>query len=116
MTREEFEVCIKMIRSKDSMTYEEGYSWIQEHINSYFPEIVQLMKNEQDPDLRAKFVEIIGDSMNEKSIPILSQELKHPDYGVRCWAWNSLNTMNMRFAQEIADSYKAQNPNEDFYS
>ncbi len=96
------------------MTYEDGYHWLQGYLDKYVGEIVQLMLNEKDPDMRAKFVELLGDSKDPEVIPIIEAELKSPHREVRFWAYNSLCYFENAEAERLAQKFKVENPDEDF--
>jgi len=68
MTKQEFKEAIKMLRSKDSMTYEESYHWLIGCVDQYRDELISLMKAEIDPDMRGKFIELVGDCSDEKVV------------------------------------------------
>jgi|GEM_PF-4183005 len=72
------------------------------------------MLNEEDSDVRAKFVELVGDSKNPKVIPILKAELRNPHKEVRSWAYSSLFYFDNPEAEKLAEKFKRENPNEDF--
>ncbi len=103
-----------MLRSAEPMTYEDGYQWIQGYLGEYIDEILQLMLNEASPDMRAKFVELVGDSRNPKVIPFLAAELKSPHREVRSWAYSSLCYFGNPEAEALAARFKKENPGEDF--
>ncbi|WP_221031930.1 HEAT repeat domain-containing protein [Actomonas aquatica] len=109
-----FEECVGMLRSKDPMTYEDGYQWLQGFLSTHFKDIVVLMQKEQDEDIRSKFVELVGDSKRSEAIPILEAELKSDLMAVRSWAYSSLLYFEDPVAEKIAEEFRAQNPNEDF--
>ena len=114
MDKPEFNECIEMLRSRDPMTYEDGYHWLQGYLDKYIDELVQLMLKEEDPDRRSKFVELVGDSKNPKVIPILKAELRNPHKEVRSWAYSSLCYFENPEAERLAEEFKRENPNEDF--
>ena len=103
-----------MLRSADHMTYEDGYHWLQGYLDKYFDELIQLMLNEENPDMRGKFVELVGDSKNPKALPFLEAELKNPHREVRSWAYNSLCYFENSEAEKLAAKFKEENPNEEF--
>jgi HEAT repeat protein len=96
------------------MTYEEGYAWLQNYLDDHLDEIVDLMENEADPEMRSRLVEIVGDSKNPRIIPKLQEELKNPNRKVRMWAYNSLAYLGDSTASAIAAEFEKDNPDEDF--
>jgi hypothetical protein len=114
MERPGFNECIKMIRSADPMIYEDGYQWLQGYLDTCIDELVLLMLNEEQPDMRARFVEIIGNSKMSKVIPYLEAELKNPHDEVRSWAYSSLCYFENSEAEKIAQKFRKENPDENF--
>jgi len=114
MNSPEFDECIEMLRSSESLTYEEGYHWLRGYLGDHLDELVQLMAKETDPNIRSKFVELIGDSKNPQVIPFLEAELKNPHSEVRSWAYSSLRYFDNPEAIRIAENFRKEYPNEDF--
>jgi HEAT repeat protein len=114
MKRQEFNECIQMIRSDDPMTFENGYVWIQNYLNIFIDDLIKLTTQEENPRIRARFVELLGDSSNSKVIPYLRQELKHSERHVRSWAYTALEYFGEPEASKIAEEFKLANPHEDF--
>lgn len=109
-----FDKCVEMIRSSDPSTYEDGYQWLQGCLNDYIDELAQLMLRETDPNMRSKFVELVGNSKNPRVIPLLEAELKSPHSEVRGWAYSSLCYFENSEAKRIAENFRIEHPNEDF--
>ncbi len=114
MDKPEFNECIEMLRSTDPMTYEDGYHWLQGYLDKYIDELIQLVLNEENPDMRAKFVELVGNSKIPKVIPLLEAELKNTHREVRSWAYNSLCYFENSQAEKLAEKFKEENPDEEF--
>ena len=116
MTPEQFDEAIKMLRSDDPMTYEDGYHWLQgDNLIRYVHRIAQLMQSEDNPEMRAKFVELLGDADLQEHIPLLVQELSHENRDVRFWAYNQLSLSEHKAATDQAGHYRKTHPDEDFY-
>lgn len=116
MTPEQFDEAIKMLRSADPMTYEDGYHFLQgDNLIRYAPQIVCLLQSEVDPNMRAKFVELVGDADLPEHIPLLVQELSNPNREVRFWAYNQLSLSIHESAKREAQAYQRSHPDEDFY-
>lgn len=109
-----FEECIKMLYSSDSMTYEDGYQWLQGYLGSRFDDIVAMMQGEENADMRSKLVELVGDSKVPEAIPHLEHELTSKHREVRSWAYSSLLHFGSETAAQIARVFKDQHPDEDF--
>jgi hypothetical protein len=65
--------------------------------------------------MRAKLVELIGDADLPEHIPLLVQELSHPNREVRFWAHNQLSLSRYESANREAQGYRRSHPDEDFY-
>ena len=115
MTELEFKEAIEMLRSKDSMTFEDGFHWLIGHADEYLEQLASLIQNEPIPDLRGKLIEVLGHCSNEKAISILAAELSNEDRDIRFWAHSQLEYFDNPKAEEIANKYKIENPNEDWY-
>jgi len=115
MTEQEFEEAVEMLRSKDPMTYEDGFHWLIGFADKYSDKLVALMRAELVPDQRAKLVEVIGHCSKESVIPVIAHELSHESREVRCWAWSQLAYFENDKANKIAQKYKQENPDEDWF-
>jgi HEAT repeat protein len=114
MDRAQFDECIAMLRSSDAMTYEDGYHGLQDHLGEYLEDLITLTLKENDPKMRERFVELLGDSKDPLVIPHLQRELAHPARRVREWAYSGLRNLGHARAEEIAAAYARDNPQEDF--
>ena len=103
-----------MFRSLDAITYEDGFQWLQGYLDDYIDELCQLMLDETYPEMRAKFVELIGNSKNPKVIPLLAAELENTHSEVRSWAYSSLCYFENSDAERLAKEYRERNPHEEF--
>ena len=115
MNDREFDEAIDMLRSADSMTYEDAYHWFLGNVDDHLEKLVSLMKAEADPGMRGKFIELLGDSSSKKVIPILEAELKSSNRDVRFWAHSQLEYSEHPEANEIAKKYREEHPDEDWY-
>lgn len=97
------------------MTYEDGYHWLQGYLQPHFAELVELMQQEADFEMRSKFVELLGDARRTEAIPLLVRELESPSAKVREWAYSALRYSEMPEAVEIAESFRIGHPEEDFF-
>ena len=96
------------------MTYEDGYHWLQGYLDIYIDDLCQLMLHESNPEMRAKFIELIGDSKNPKVIPLLAIELENSDEEVRSWAYSSLCYFGNPDAEKLAREFREDHPDENF--
>lgn len=110
----EFDKCVEMLLSDDPSVYEDGYQWLQGYLDQYIDELVQLMTRQTDPSIRARFVELIGDSRIPGVIPVLANELQSPHGEVRGWAYSSLLYFENSEASRLAEKFRLENPDEEF--
>lgn len=109
-----FDECIEMLRSPDSLTYDEGYHWLKGYLDDHIDELLVLMLGEADPGMRSRLVELAGESRNPKVIPFLQSELQSPYTEVRSFAYSSLLYFETPEAARIARRFSDENPDEDF--
>src|ERR1017187_3892632 len=107
-----------MIRSKNDLVFEDGYGWLvgfsgsTPRVATYVDELIELLRTEKDPSCRARFVELLGCTQNEKAIPILKSELSSPIRMIRDMAIFGLDELNFPEAIEIAKTFREQHPEE----
>jgi hypothetical protein len=109
-----FSDCIAMLRSRDPLTYEDGYHWLQSRLGEHLDDLIALTLQETDPAMRGKFVELLGDSKDPRALPHLQRELTHPERGVRMWAYQGLLYFESDEAARLAEAFARDNPHEDF--
>ncbi len=83
-------------------------------IDQHVEFIVPLMLKEESPDMRAKYIELIGYASGKKYIPLLADELKSTHRDVRAWAYVMLHDKEFVEAKAIVASFELEHPNEDF--
>lgn len=108
----DLEKAMKLIRSRDAMTFEAGYWRLSPHASRYVEQLVMAMQAEEDPHMRARFVELLGDTHSAAVIPVLQAELLHPSREVREWAVLGLEELGIPEAQAVALAYKMEHPEE----
>ena len=98
------------------MTYEDGFQWLQgPNLHQYIHQIAELMQLEHDPEMRSKFVELVGYADLFEYIPVLVEQLSHDSRDVRFWAYNQLSLSEHEIAKAHAARYMQNHPEEDFY-
>jgi HEAT repeat protein len=97
---------INMIKSRDAVTYENGYELIQPIVHLHVPQLIQLLSESNDGYTRGKFIELLGEAKDKKAISVLVGELKHPDQNVRQWALTSLTKIGGLTAWLKVTQYK----------
>jgi len=114
MQRVEFEAFIKLLRSADPMTYEEGYHSLTSRVDEVLEWLIDLEEKECNEQMKAKFLELIGESAQPQAIELLKAELSSPYYEVRMWAYSSLCYSESPECNKLAEEFKIDNPNEEF--
>lgn len=116
MTPEQFEEAIQLLRSTDPMTSEDGYHWLQgDNLIRYVPQIAEMLRSEDDPIMRGKLVELVGNADQPEHIPLLVHELSHASREVRFWAYTQLSLSEHESAKAQAEKYRQSHPDEDFF-
>ena len=114
MENSDFLKYVEWLRSDDSSLYEDGFHSITGHVDEVLSELIELASSESDGFMRAKFVELIGESTHTIAIDFLMNELKSEHSEVRSWAYSSLNYSDDSVANATAREFAAKNPNEEF--
>lgn len=112
-----FERCLEMVLSRDAMTFEDGFHWLMgddwgPRLHGHAGELIALLPAHSDAYTRGKLLELLGYTASREAIPVLVEELAHPDATVRQWAVLSLEELPFREAQELATRYKLAHPGE----
>ncbi len=108
-----FEQIVEWIRSTDPMTYEGGYFALLGHVDQHKDELLTLMRAETNPNIRGKFIELLGESHDPAIIPVLTSELANGDDEVKSWALSALENFGRRGfanAEAVAAAFRKQNP------
>ncbi len=114
MQRIDFEETIALLRSADPMTYEDGYHSLTGHVDEVLEWLIDLEEKECNEQMKAKLVELIGESTRPQAITLLKSELSSPYYEVRMWAYGSLCYSESYECNKLAEEFKRDNPNEEF--
>lgn len=114
MDKAKFDRLIEQFCSDDDGEYENAYLALVDNVDAYNDEILARMLAEEDPVLRGKFLEILGNTKNADLIPIFAQELKSPHDEVRMWAFFQLNRIDDDQARELLQDYISANPDDDW--
>jgi hypothetical protein len=107
-----FEAAIEMLRSLNGQLYEDGYQWLIGYVDQNLDELIKLLRHEQDPTMRGRFVEIVGHSKNSKVLSLLQEELKSPHMEVRKWAYSSLQMFPD--TTKLLRQFALDHPDEDY--
>ena len=106
-----------MVLSRNHLTFEDGFHWLMGHdegtrLHGRAGELITLMPEHSDAYTRGKIIELLGYTASFEAIPVLVEELEHPDLSVRQWAVLSLEELPFAVAREVAARYKLEHPEE----
>ncbi|MGC4071721.1 MAG: HEAT repeat domain-containing protein [Nibricoccus sp.] len=111
MSAHKFQQALAGLRSTDSLTYEESYHTLQgDFLSKHLDEVIDVLKKEADPEIRGRLVELVGDSKEERVVPILKAELDHATVEIRRWALHALGCVDSPSAREISRLHIQQHP------
>lgn len=84
-----FQACIDLVLTDGNLTFEEAFGWLVgevPRVRNHIDQLITLMQSQTDPFKREKLITLLGYTASEKVIPVLKDELNHPDRNVRLWA------------------------------
>ena len=110
MKKIDVQKCIDKIKSNDHMTYEDGFHEMIPIVLDHKNLIIDTMLSENDPEIRARFIELIGLCKDPTLIPLLKNELESQDDEVINWTLTALEIIDCRESIQIAKSYRINNP------
>ena len=99
--------CIEWLRSDDALTFENGYHALVPRSREFRDDFVRLLHAESNPRMRARFVELLGDTEDPSVADILRAELQTGNPQVIPWALTALERVGSR---HIADDYRRIHP------
>ena len=102
-----------MVLSRDALTFEDGFHWlISRDLRPHVGDFVALLSIHTDTYTRGKLIELLGHTASLEAIPVLVQELAHPNSRIREWAVLSLEELPFGEPRQLADRYKREHPEE----
>ncbi|WP_371180808.1 HEAT repeat domain-containing protein [Xanthomonas sacchari] len=78
------------------MTFEDAYFGTRPTGDDVVPRLIQELLTSPDAYTRGKFCELLGEMGDSSAIPVLAEELSHPDQRVRCWAAIAMEELKSR--------------------
>ena len=102
-----FQQCIEWLRSEDALTFEDGYHALLPRVREFRNELIRLLQAELEPRMRARFVELLGETEDASLVEILRAELEAGEPEVVRWALTALERIGHR---QIADEYRRTHP------
>ena len=109
-TSPDFQQCIEWLRSKDALTFEGGYHALLPRVREFRDELVQLLQVEEDPRMRGRFVELLGETEDASLVGILRAELEAGTPEVVQWTLTALERIGH---QQFAEEYRQLHPEYD---
>ena len=79
-------------------------------VDKFKSDILDAMKNENNPRFRARFIELLGYCSDENLITIFEDELKNTNADIITWALFSLENHPSKNGISIAKKFKANHP------
>jgi HEAT repeat protein len=101
---------IRRIRSPNAATFEDAYYGDRPEGDDVVPRLIEEMHASPDPYTRGKFAELLGEMDDERAVPPLVAELRHPDAEMRGWALRALAELGTPAAAEAARLHREQHP------
>jgi len=84
---------IRRIRSTDPVVFEDAYFGLRPTGPDVIPRLIQELRLSPDSYTRGKFCELLGELGDESVLPVLREELTHPDEDVRGWAGRAMELL-----------------------
>ncbi len=103
-----FQECLKLIKSKNPMEFEDGFHLLLPHVREFGEAIVELIKIETDPKIQSRLVELLGECEDEKYKSIFESLLTSKDHDVVAWSLTSLEKLSS--GKKTAREFRASNP------
>jgi HEAT repeat protein len=99
---------INRIRSADPMTFEDAYFGNRPYGPAVIQRLISELHGSSDAYTRGKFCELLGEMGDDTVVPVLTQELSHPDQVVRQWASQALEELKSASAKAAKSAFLAQ--------
>jgi hypothetical protein len=106
----DFEQCVKWLRSADALTFECGYYGLLPRVCEFRDKLVRLLLIETVPRMRARFVELLGETEDPSLVEIFQTELASGEPETIRWALTALERIGQK---QIADEYRRIHPQYD---
>jgi hypothetical protein len=81
-----FSACIKMLHSKDAMTQEAGYQWLQSHVKDYVDAFLIELDTEEDPHIQGWILELVGEACDTQGFPYFIRFILSSNWQVHSWS------------------------------
>src|SRR4051812_13285634 len=85
-----FETCLKVMRSRDGQTSEEGFYWLKDHAAERLDQLVAAFHDEANEHLRYWLLELIAEAKSPDMLPLFVEYLHGPREHLRTAAFLGL--------------------------
>jgi hypothetical protein len=107
MTNQRFGRALQSMRSRDSQLRAHGFDFLREHADAYVDElVVEFEKEQEDPELRCRLLELICEARSPSALPLLAGQLESDDESLQFWAIRGLEMLDTREARH--ELYRAR--------
>ena len=84
---------IHRIKSGNPSVFEDAYFGTRPSGPDVIPRLIEELKLSSDSYTRGKFCELLGEMGDESVLPVLQEEITHPERGTYEWAINAMNML-----------------------
>ena len=95
-----FDNAMKLMRSGDAQTQEDGFEMLRPHAREHLAELISQFTDEEDHGLRCWLLELIGLASDERALALLADQLNGPD-ALRFWPARGLKNLDTRDARRL---------------
>lgn len=88
-----------MMRKKGAMIQEDGFSWLLPEAHRFVDEIIAEFNSETDHGLKCWLLELLGNTHDQKTLPLFLKYLKSEDESFRYWAIEGLKALDCKEAR-----------------
>jgi len=92
---------MKMMRSHEAETKEEGYHSLLPHASEHIPELLVAFQAEQNHGLRCWLFELLGAARSPDLLPLFANALKGEDWALSSQAFRSLRMLDTKEARRL---------------
>lgn len=106
-----FDKCMAMMRSRDPLSQENGFHWLEPHADKYVNELIKELEHEETQGLRTWLRELIAGSKSADAFSFFAEQLRSNDWRARKWAIVGLKNLDTKEARRLlwdAQSFKLE--------
>jgi len=109
-TSPDFQQCVEWLRSKDALTFEDGYHALLPRVHEFRDDLIRLLQVEPEAKIRARFIELLGETEDSSLVDVLAAQLHAGEPEVIQWALTALERIGHK---SLADEYRREHPEYD---